>query len=37
MGEIGYQDNPMLQISNITITTEIIKFISEVDEFKGKW
>lgn len=27
----------MLQIKNIAITTEILKFISEVDEFKGKW
>lgn len=27
----------MLQIKNITITTEILKFISEIDEFKGKW
>jgi Fic family protein len=27
----------MLQINNITITTEILKFIAEIDEFKGKW
>lgn len=27
----------MLQIKNITITAEILKFISEIDEFKGKW
>ena len=27
----------MLQIKNITITSEILKFISEIDEFKGKW
>lgn len=27
----------MLQFKNITITAEILKFISEIDEFKGKW
>ena len=27
----------MLQINNITITTEILKFIAEIDEFKGAW
>lgn len=27
----------MIQIRNIAITTEILKFISEIDEFKGKW
>ncbi len=27
----------MLQIKNITITPEILKAISEIDEFKGKW
>ena len=27
----------MLQFKNIIITTEILKYISEMDEFKGKW
>lgn len=27
----------MLQITNIAITPEILKAISEIDEFKGKW
>lgn len=27
----------MLQFKNITITAEILKLISEIDEFKGKW
>ncbi|MBE7437472.1 MAG: Fic family protein [Spirochaetales bacterium] len=27
----------MLQIRNIAITAEILKFISDIDEFKGKW
>lgn len=27
----------MLQFKNITITAEILKFISEIEEFKGKW
>lgn len=27
----------MLKINNITISTEILKFITEIDEFKGKW
>lgn len=27
----------MLQFKNIVITTEILKYISEIDEFKGKW
>lgn len=27
----------MLQINNMTITTEILKFIAEIEEFKGKW
>jgi Fic family protein len=27
----------MLEIKNITITSEILKFISEIEEFKGKW
>ncbi|MBP9877467.1 MAG: Fic family protein [Alphaproteobacteria bacterium] len=27
----------MFQVKNITITTEILKFISEIDVFKGKW
>jgi len=27
----------MLQITDVKITTEILRFISEIDEFKGKW
>jgi Fic family protein len=27
----------MIRITNIAITTEILKYISEIDEFKGKW
>ena len=27
----------MHEIKNITITPEILKLISEIDEFKGRW
>ena len=27
----------MLQFNNIPVTAEILKFISEIDEFKGRW
>lgn len=27
----------MLQVTDVKITTEILRFISEIDEFKGKW
>ena len=40
MDIIGYKwifKTLMLQFKNITITAEILKFISEIDEFKGKW
>src|SRR5947209_4536539 len=35
MGEIGY--SLMHEIHHITITPEILKLISEIDEFKGRW
>jgi hypothetical protein len=28
---------PMLEIKNITITLEILKLITDIDEFKGRW
>jgi len=28
---------PMHEIKNITITSEILKLIADIDEFKGRW
>jgi Fic family protein len=30
-------DGPMVEITNIVITPEILKLIAEIDEFKGRW
>lgn len=37
MGTNGYLISPVLQFQHIPITPEILRFISSIDEFKGKW
>ena len=33
----GYREAHMLQFEVVTITVQILKFVSDIDEFKGRW